>query len=237
MLVAIAHTQQGLRKLSNQFHPDSRLKWCPDIVELRLDLFSPQPDSLTSLPFPILLTLRHSSEGGKFSGSPDQHLETISPYLPFATALDIELTRAQSYPQTLSLYLQKNFPMILSYHNFSETPPYSFLCQLLHEATSLGASALKIATALQKPSDLIPLIQILAHSTRLPIAVMAIGPLAPTARLFLAAAGSVLNYGWLHKPIVPGQLSAPTLAKLLHQFNIRPALGHTYPPPHSPANL
>jgi 3-dehydroquinate dehydratase-1 len=53
--------------------------------------------------------------------------------------------------------------------------------------------------------------------SRLPLAVMGMGPLGMSSRVLLANCGSVLNYGWLHTPNVPGQWAAIELAKILRQ--------------------
>lgn len=224
LLVAIAHTPEGIQIAHNLLAETS---WQPDLVELRLDCFFslPPPNQLVDFPYPILLTLRHSSEGGKFHGSPEERLQQIQPYLPHVHALDIELALAPTSLQLLQTLKIHQIPYLLSYHNFTLTPNIQLLKQLAAEAHSLGACLFKIATVIHNYSDLIPLLEILTSPAPLPIAAMAIGSIAQPARLVLAAAGSRLNYGWLHQPLVQGQLSASDLAALLDQFSIRPRAG------------
>jgi len=50
----------------------------------------------------------------------------------------------------------------------------------------------------------------------LPLAVMGMGGLGFGSRILFAQCGSVLNYGWLHRPNVPGQWSALELKRLLN---------------------
>jgi 3-dehydroquinate dehydratase-1 len=55
----------------------------------------------------------------------------------------------------------------------------------------------------------------LLENSPLPLALMGMGRLGMASRVMLAAAGSVLNYGWLHRPNVTGQWSARELRGIL----------------------
>jgi 3-dehydroquinate dehydratase-1 len=46
---------------------------------------------------------------------------------------------------------------------------------------------------------------------------MGMGGLGRVSRISLGAAGSVLNYGWLHRPQVSGQWPARRLKKLIRE--------------------
>ena len=85
---------------------------------------------------------------------------------------------------------------------------------MLKQANDAGADVLKIATHTKTPGDVAQLLNLL-ETTPLPLAVMGMGPLGMASRVILAAAGSVLNYGWLHRPNVTGQWSAKELRGVL----------------------
>ena len=102
------------------------------------------------------------------------------------------------------------------FHDFKNTPPLSRLREVIRQAQDQGADAIKIATHTAAPSDVARLLDLFS-STRLPLAVMGMGPLGMSSRVLLANCGSVLNYGWIHAPNVPGQLAARELAKILRQ--------------------
>lgn len=75
-------------------------------------------------------------------------------------------------------------------------------------AFGAGADVFKVAAFLRDADDLCTLLTLLEKSDGLPLAVMGMGPLGRASRLLFAASGSVLNYGWLHRPQVPGQFPA-----------------------------
>jgi len=67
---------------------------------------------------------------------------------------------------------------------------------------------------LDTQADMARLLTLLGESEG-PLAVMGMGTLGRAARLLFARAGSVLNYGWLDRPLVPGQWSAAEFRELL----------------------
>ena len=104
--------------------------------------------------------------------------------------------------------------VIASFHDFQKTPTGSRLEDLGKQALDAGAAVLKIATHTTSPGDVARLLNLLERAP-LPIAVMGMGPLGMASRVILAAAGSALNYGWLHRPNVTGQWSAKDLRGIL----------------------
>ena len=87
----------------------------------------------------------------------------------------------------------------------------------MKQASDAGADVLKIATRTDSAADVARLLGLL-EKTPLPLAVMGLGPLGMASRVMLAAAGSVLNYGWLHQPNVTGQWSAKDLQGILKKI-------------------
>jgi 3-dehydroquinate dehydratase-1 len=88
------------------------------------------------------------------------------------------------------------------------------LVGLARQAAEAGADAVKIAAHTERARDVARLLEFLDRSP-LPTAVMGMGPLGMASRVALAAAGSILNYGWLHRPNVSGQWSAAELRGVL----------------------
>ena len=66
----------------------------PYAIEIRLDLMECTPDDLqkirNSWKGPLLLTLRSSDEGGKFTGDQKEWRDRLTPLLPYADIIDIE---------------------------------------------------------------------------------------------------------------------------------------------------
>jgi 3-dehydroquinate dehydratase type I len=88
---------------------------------------------------------------------------------------------------------------------------------LVKQASDAGADVLKIATHTSTPGDVARLLDLFEKAPR-PLAVMGMGPLGMASRVMLTAAGSALNYGWLHQPNVTGQWSAKDLRGILKKI-------------------
>jgi 3-dehydroquinate dehydratase-1 len=140
----------------------------------------------------------------------------LSALLPLAAIVDIEV---RSLPSLHSIVRQANeshVPVLASFHDFKKTPSPARLGEVIRQAEDQGVDALKIATHTATPVDVTRLLDLFSM-TRLPLAVMGMGPLGMSSRLLLANCGSVLNYGWIHAPNVPGQWAARELVKILRQ--------------------
>jgi 3-dehydroquinate dehydratase-1 len=138
-------------------------------------------------------------------------------YLPWAAAIDVELRSAGAWDDLLERSRAARVRRIVSYHDFSGTPPLAALRKVVRRAASAGADVVKIATLLRSPDDLCTLLRLQASTTAVPLATMGMGPLGKVSRLVLGAAGSRLNYGYLDKPQVPGQWPAAELAQRLRE--------------------
>ena len=108
---------------------------------------------------------------------------------------------------------------VISCHDFRGTPGLPVLRSKVRRAAAAGADVAKIATLLRSPADLAVLLQLLSWKSPVPLAVMGMGPLGRAARPVLAIAGSVLNYGYLDRPQVPGQISAARLRAIIDELN------------------
>jgi 3-dehydroquinate dehydratase-1 len=191
-----------------------------DWLELRLDNFFPDPRHLDSLlrlapklPCPRIVTVRHASEGGMAKGiTPPERRALYLRFLEVAGLVDIELRSSATMREVLRHARQAGVGVILSHHNFHSTPRPARLRELARRARDAGASIFKVATFVRNPRDLATLIEFLANEkSRLPLAVMGMGPYGKVSRLVLAQAGSCLNYGYLGAPNASGQWPAALL--------------------------
>jgi 3-dehydroquinate dehydratase len=83
---------------------------------------------------------------------------------------------------------------------------------MAEEAARAGAACFKAAVRLHEAADVDRLVDLFSRVDVLPLSLMGMGPLATESRLRCAAAGSVLNYGYLgDAPTAPGQCSAAEL--------------------------
>ena len=169
-----------------------------DFLEWRADCLRPGLQIPASR-FPWILTVRHPLEGGA-NELPLPHRRAIFSELLPATVLDDARRR--------------KVRVVASFHDFKKTPPAGKLRDVAARAHDAGADILKIATRTGTPGDVCRLLECFAFS-RLPLAVMGMGPLGFSSRILFAHSGSVLNYGWLHRPNVPGQWSALEMKRIL----------------------
>ena len=200
-------------------------------VELRLDAFAEEELSVmcralaagnSTGQLPRILTPRCASEGGARAWDVDERLRTLAPLLPWADAVDLEWAAWTRLSSVREAVTQAGVSLIASVHDFSATPATGQLLEARQQAAAAGADVFKVATTLRSPGDLTSLLALLDPQPPLPTAVMAMGPLGQSARLFLAAAGSALNYGWLDCPQVEGQWSAVELRELFQRLAIYP---------------
>ena len=109
--------------------------------------------------------------------------------------------------------------MIASFHDFDGMPSLRRLRARAGRACDHGAHVLKIAATVRTAGDLSILLEFLSTEVRLPLALMGMGPLGRVSRLVLAAAGSVLNYGFLGgSPQVSGQWPAAQLRERIDEL-------------------
>lgn len=202
--------------------PPARQAIACDVLEIRLDLMGQeaerwlreQSDAPRRMP-PILLTLRSVREGGRFDGSDSERIARYTALLPFVAAVDVEL-ESPAFAEVCAAAHAMRRCVIGSFHDFSETPPDARLRALLDHGRRAGADIVKIATWTGNEKEIARLAALLgSHGTKSPLALMGMGPFGPDSRLRLAAAGSVLVYGFLDEPNAPGQPSGVALVRNL----------------------
>ncbi len=197
---------------------DQRLQQC-DIVELRLDLLELDTDelrdALPQLGIPVLLTARHPAEGGQGDLDAASRAAMIEPLLDLAALVDIELRSVREMQSVISKARQFGVAVLGSFHDFTGTPGDEVLAGAVAAGTSAGLDAVKFATFLNSPDDLIRLMRLAAQKHRLPLSVMGMGSLGRVSRIALAKLGSVLNYGFIGESNAPGQWPAARLKELL----------------------
>lgn len=186
-----------------------------DLLELRVDAFVTQIETLRNavpaLAFPLLVTVRDFREGGAVKLLPRQRRDLLASFLENAVALDVELRWATAFAPLLTDARERGLAVILSHHDFHATPPAAKLHRLAQRAKKLQADVFKVATTLQTARDFATLLGFLTREKSLPLSVMGMGQWGKVSRLSLAAAGSVLNYGFLDTANASGQWPAPLL--------------------------
>jgi 3-dehydroquinate dehydratase-1 len=197
-----------------------------DLVEARVDLFSNQrldPAGLAACAAleasgtPVLVTIRSATQGGRFAAGESVRLERFREAIAAASWADIE-DDAQIIGEVAALVgARPDGQLVVSHHDFSETPSLDTLqgwVDACHAAAE-GAVA-KVATAIRSPSDAATL-QALLRARPARTAVIGMSAEDRGLRVALAAAGSLLAYGYLSQPTAPGQMSAHALHDRLRE--------------------
>ncbi len=200
-----------------------------DIFELRLDkwpflLDHKHTQSIVALSKPLIITPRDVSEGGarkdwKFK---DRH-DLFFKFMPYATLIDIEASTANSFGHVIKEAHLGGVGVIVSYHNFDETPSYAeIICQAEICRRSRG-DVLKIAVKAGDYGDLAELYDAVHTITvtmkdRFPfkVSVMVMGePFGQVSRFTDAFMGGPFVYSCLSGASVPGQPKASEVKQLL----------------------
>ena len=185
-----------------------------DYLELRVDAFADPAvllDAAERLAAPLIVTVRHPSEGGVQKLTLVRRGELYAAFLRFATYIDIELRSAQSLAPTIALARRHGIEIIASAHYFQSTPGFAQLARLRTRAQRSGATVFKVAARASTVRDVMRLLGLLITPGPPHVSVMGMGAYGKVSRLLFAQAGSVLNYGYLSQPQVVGQWEATVL--------------------------
>ena len=215
LVVAAVHSPETLHVAESlRDSPDA----APDLLELRVDHFAHDPGALDEIaihpPRPLIVTVRRPDEGGGVPDLEDAARQRLyARFLgPMIAAVDVEMRSLGSMAEVTAEARRQGTGLIASFHDFQGVPDASRLRDLAGQAVDAGADVFKVAATTRGPADLARLLDFLAAEDRIALAVMGMGRLGKVSRLALAAAGSVLNYGFLGDAAqVPGQWPAAVL--------------------------
>jgi 3-dehydroquinate dehydratase I len=187
-----------------------------DAVEVRVDALPECPSfqDVVALPVPAILTVRRLDEGGAKPITKEEQLALYLGLLAGAAAVDIEIHATRRLRAVLESSRRDNKALIVSFHDFESTPSLARLRRIITRARGAGADIVKIAAKTETPAEVARLLALLQEAPG-PLSVMGMGALGRASRLLFAKAGSALNYGWLHRPQVPGQWSANEFVEFL----------------------
>ncbi|EMS50299.1 Bifunctional 3-dehydroquinate dehydratase/shikimate dehydrogenase, chloroplastic [Triticum urartu] len=202
----------------------------PEPPTLRLDRlagFAPRRDlpALLAKPrtLPALVTYRPKWEGGEYEGDDEPRFEALQLAMELgAEYVDIELKVADKFIKFMSGKKPENCKLIVSSHNYDNTPSAEELASLLAQIQATGADIVKIATTATEIVDVSRMFQILVHcqEKQVPIIGLVMNDRGFISRVLCPKFGGYLTFGSLEK----GKESAPsqpTAADLINVYNIR----------------
>ncbi|WP_457678997.1 type I 3-dehydroquinate dehydratase [Thermovibrio sp.] len=191
-----------------------------DLIEARVDLMERGKerealDLIANYGFYSILTVRPTWEGGKFEGGEEERLTLFKRLLPHPAvgAVDVEL-RAEILPQVSELAGKERKRLIVSFHDFKETPSEEEIASSFKEAVKKGADIVKLAYFGRSPSDAARVCSTL-FKFKEPKVFMVMGEEGRFTRVVGFSFGSLLTYTFFGKAVAPGQIEAEDLIKEL----------------------
>ncbi len=198
-----------------------------DVLELRLD-YIPNPDInklLKPRRKPVIVTNRPKREGGRFSGNENSRLQLLTNAMELgADYIDVEHDSVQH----ILNYIYHGFTppseggdrggvhgckIIVSYHNFLETPLN--LDEIYKELCRTGAHIAKLAVFANDMTDNVRVFQLL-KSASLPTIALCMGEVGLLSRILAQKFGSYMTFASLEegKESAPGQITVHELINL-----------------------
>lgn len=183
-----------------------------DMLEIRVDLIETtlacivkyMGDLTAHVGLPLIGTVRENTKT-----APDR-LRIFRTILPLVHGVDIELGCA-ILPEVVAEAHRLGKTVIVSEHDFEKTPPDTALQSIVDRAKTAGADLVKIAAMARNKDDARRLLRFV-KSCGFPIAAFAMGEIGASSRVLACENGSLFTYGYISKPVAPGQLSAVELA-------------------------
>ncbi|XP_061349471.1 bifunctional 3-dehydroquinate dehydratase/shikimate dehydrogenase, chloroplastic-like [Gastrolobium bilobum] len=197
-----------------------------DLVEARLDFlknFNPSQHLQTIIenrPLPILITYRPIWEGGKYNGDENKRQSALRLAIELGSEfVDIELKVAHDFYKSIGGKKPDNVKIIVSSHNFENTPSVEEIGNLAARIQASGADVVKVATTALDITDSARVFQVLVHS-QVPMIGIAMGEKGFMSRVLCAKFGGFLTFGSIEAGAIsaPGQ---PTIKDLLDLYNFR----------------
>lgn len=211
---------------------------CPDIIEWRVDYFREVCDlekvkkALEALrniigEIPLIFTFRSSLEGGNKEVETEARYEIIKQIISTeeVDVVDIELISGKNSIEEIKAVAQKhNIPLVLSYHNFKETPSVEFMLDKMRQQVLSGADIAKIAVMPKNEEDVLNLLMATLKARRempdIPLITMSMGSLGVISRIAGGLFGSDLTFGACGKTSAPGQIPISELREAMKPLNI-----------------
>ncbi|CAM3159193.1 type I 3-dehydroquinate dehydratase [Leuconostoc rapi] len=165
--------------------------------------------------FPIILTYRTKSQGGRGEMSPIAYATFIVTALRSGyhfTAVDIEYTLDSDLrDKIIATAQQVGVPVILSYHDFEQTPDVTAFIQDMAQS---GVDIIKLAVMPKNEQDVQRLLdETRAATVKQPLVTMSMGELGRRSRIMGYTYGSEMTFAVLDHavPSAPGQLTVSQL--------------------------
>lgn len=229
-LPIVGQTDQEIMEIAQSF---KELEY--DLVELRIDFYNNILNDQCLLQLlkqlravidkPVLLTYRSLKEGGQIQLSDEQylHLIDIACQSQMIDLVDIELMSGNTLVYRLvEIAHQNSIKVIMSNHDFHQTPSRSELIERFEHMEILNADIYKIAVMPQSYKDVIELLNVtleMSHKMDKPIVTMSMSQLGVISRITGELTGSAITFASAGKASAPGQIGVQDMNILLEAIH------------------
>ncbi|MEK5170134.1 MULTISPECIES: type I 3-dehydroquinate dehydratase [Staphylococcus] len=207
-----------------------------DIVELRIDQWEnfviKNVDTVIqqlkglNLDFKILVTYRTSSQGGKGNVEETTYIDILKLLIEYAQfeLLDIEWSGAintDQYARLITDAQEKNLNVVLSHHNFEETPSLEEIKFIYYKMQKLAPQYLKLAVMPNNKEDVLHLLEamsVTSDNTPYKVIGISMSHLGLVSRVAQGVFGGSISYGCLGEPQAPGQIHVKALKQQLEFY-------------------
>ena len=205
----------------------------PDLIEWRADFFADVAETNEVLglaaeireaveDIPLIFTIRTEREGGEpvelnDEGIANLRVEVCASRL--AEFVDVEMSAPEvQLRAVLETAKANDTRVVLSYHNFRETPGVEQLLGKFVRAESLGGDVAKVAVMPKNLDDVLVLLEATLQASRetsLPLVSISMGELGAVTRVIGWYFGSAITFAAGRQSSAPGQLSVEDVRTLV----------------------
>jgi len=196
----------------------------PDVIEWRIDHFGAIGDAAAVLEtgkalraavgdLPVIFTRRSAGEGGETIALDDDGVIRLYGAVGAAGLVDFvdfEMSNDPEHVRRVVTDAHRNHVrVILSYHNFRDTPGHDFLLKRFLEAERMGGDVAKVAVMPRDRTDVLTLLAATSDAeakARIPLISMSMGPLGAVTRMIGGVFGSSLSFAVGEGASAPGQM-------------------------------
>lgn len=206
----------------------------PDIIEFRADflenidnveyVLSIVESIINQIDVPLLFTIRSEREGGESISLTEEEKVTLLKEIcahSDVKYIDYEVANEEKYVKTVQEAAEQNDKkLILSYHNFHETPDNNNLIKRFVQMEMSGAHIAKVAVMPKNEADMFRLLHLTKEVDQLlsiPVMTMSMGDIGKYSRIMGWVYGSVITFGVGVQSSAPGQIPIEVLRSAINQ--------------------
>ncbi|MCU5747081.1 type I 3-dehydroquinate dehydratase [Staphylococcus sp. SQ8-PEA] len=175
----------------------------------------------------ILVTYRTKGQGGKGAEEGKRYFHYIKNLIAQVDIdlIDIEFDErefSREIQNCISEAQQRRIQVVLSHHNFKETPDIETLKFLYYKMNRYSPDYLKVAVMPQSSKDVLTLLgalQATSQSVAASVIGIAMGEVGKVSRVATGVFGGSVTYGCLTEPQAPGQLQVADLKSHLSLYD------------------